>query len=340
MQQLTLVKRGILEWREVHPPVLSEQNAAIVRPLAVARCDLDIPMLRAQTLFRPPFPIGHEFAAEIVELTPDLSSSFHPGQRVAVSFQVACGSCPSCSAGLSRACESIPGAHDFGMGAGGRSFGGALSDLVHVPHASHMLLPLPDETDLIAVASLSDNISEAFKLAGFHLKSHPGIPLLIAGGHAGSIGLYTAGLAIAMGSPVLYLDSDSDRLEIAVALGAEVEQIREYPGAWTKKFPLVVDATGQPDGYRFCLRSAAVEGLVTSASIFFSNDFPLPYMDLYVTGATVKIGRVDSRETMPEALKWIQSGKFKAGNVVTKVVNWKDAKEAWLEPTTKLVVTR
>jgi alcohol dehydrogenase len=41
MQQLYFIKKGKLEWREVSTPVISSSLEAIVRPFAVAKCDLD-----------------------------------------------------------------------------------------------------------------------------------------------------------------------------------------------------------------------------------------------------------------------------------------------------------
>jgi alcohol dehydrogenase len=72
MKQLQFIKKNTLEWREVSDPKISEKNQCIVKPLAVSRCDLDLPMLRGTTLFRPPFPIGHEFVGQIEDLSDDL----------------------------------------------------------------------------------------------------------------------------------------------------------------------------------------------------------------------------------------------------------------------------
>ena len=44
MRQLTFVEAGRVEWREAPEPRLTGADGAIVRPLAVARCDLDRPM--------------------------------------------------------------------------------------------------------------------------------------------------------------------------------------------------------------------------------------------------------------------------------------------------------
>ena len=52
MRQLTMTEERRVEWQEVSDPLLREANDAIVRPLAVALCDLDQPILRGEA----PFP--------------------------------------------------------------------------------------------------------------------------------------------------------------------------------------------------------------------------------------------------------------------------------------------
>ena len=42
MRQLTFIERGRFEWRDVSAPQVSDPRHAVVRPLAVARCDLDL----------------------------------------------------------------------------------------------------------------------------------------------------------------------------------------------------------------------------------------------------------------------------------------------------------
>ena len=42
MRQLTYIKPGTLEWHDVPAPMLHSKRDAIVRPLVVARCDLDL----------------------------------------------------------------------------------------------------------------------------------------------------------------------------------------------------------------------------------------------------------------------------------------------------------
>jgi threonine dehydrogenase-like Zn-dependent dehydrogenase len=55
MRQLWFAKKNTLEWRDVAEPKLDGPGQAIVRPLAIARCDLDLPIIQGHTLFRPAF---------------------------------------------------------------------------------------------------------------------------------------------------------------------------------------------------------------------------------------------------------------------------------------------
>src|SRR6267142_675717 len=47
VRQLTFVEAGRVEWQEAPDAVVPDPAGAVVRPLAVARCDLDLPMATA-----------------------------------------------------------------------------------------------------------------------------------------------------------------------------------------------------------------------------------------------------------------------------------------------------
>jgi NADPH:quinone reductase-like Zn-dependent oxidoreductase len=59
MQQLTYTGPDALEWREAPEPRPSSDGAALVRPRAVATCDLDALIIEGASPFAPPFAIGH-----------------------------------------------------------------------------------------------------------------------------------------------------------------------------------------------------------------------------------------------------------------------------------------
>jgi threonine dehydrogenase-like Zn-dependent dehydrogenase len=345
MKRLEYIKKNTLQWNEFTPPKLEKENQVLVKPLVVSRCDLDLPIIRGETLFKPSFPLGHEFVAEIIEISSDLENLFSVGQRVAVSFQISCGECLSCSSGTSKSCSSVPHTSGYGLGSGAKEFGGALSDLLLVPFAKQMLLPIKNSTNLISIASLNDNLIEAWKLSGMRLKQNPKQSVLVLGGKASSIGLFTVALSKHLGAfKILYLDNDKARLEIAKKLGAEVEEIDFINPKISKRnqnrFSIIAECTGNEEGFLYGLRSIEVEGYFSSASIYWTNKLPIPYLELYNFGATIYMGRVNSVEWMPKLLYEIEEKNFDPSQVITKIASWDDAKDAYLEEQTKLIISR
>ncbi|HBS04998.1 MAG TPA: alcohol dehydrogenase [Leptospiraceae bacterium] len=344
MKRLDLVKKGILEWKEVPDPVIDANGQAIVEPVAVARCDLDLPIIQGKTLFRPPFPVGHEFVGRVLELSQDLqseeNSGLQPGALVAVSFQISCGHCNPCHKGLTKSCESVPPTAGFGMPPGASHFGGALSERILIPYAKQMCIPLPESLDPASVASLSDNIAEADKLIGRFLPRLKDQRILILGGMAASIGIYSALYAKQMSSnEILYMDDDPTNLERAQKLGIqclEAAGFKKSPG----RFDLVVDASANEKAWDTGLRSVAPGGLFSSASIFWTNRLQIPFMELYNNEVEMHLGRVNSLESMHRMLPSIVSGQFTPGEVVTRKADFSDAKEAWSEPGIKLVIEK
>ena len=58
----------LLAWRDVPSPQLQHATDAIVRPVAVAACDLDRSIALGQPVFPGEFMLGHEFCAEVLEV--------------------------------------------------------------------------------------------------------------------------------------------------------------------------------------------------------------------------------------------------------------------------------
>ena len=334
MRQLTLVETNKLEWLDVAEPQRQDASDALVRPIAVARCDVDIVMAQGRTPFQPPIPYGHEFIAEVVDVGEDVEVA-RVGQRVAVPFQISCGDCDRCRRGITNSCLTVPPRSQYGFGG---SWGGALSDLVRVPFANHMLVPVPDHIDAAAIASV-DNLPDGWRTVGPYLRERPGAAVLVVGGGALSVGLYAAAIAAALGaSSVDYVDSDNDRLDLAQAVGAN--PIKGPPPRRLGPYPITVDASANPSGLAFALRSTEPGGVCTSVGIYFSQETPVPLFEMYATGVTFKTGRVNARADLPHVLDLVASGHLHPERLTTRQVSWEDAAEAWLEPGVKLVAVR
>jgi threonine dehydrogenase-like Zn-dependent dehydrogenase len=339
MEQITFAGPRTLERRDVPAPALQGDGEAIVRPLAVATCDLDALILAGASPFQPPFAFGHECVAEVVDVG-DGVTNVAPGDRVSVPFQISCGECASCLRGRTGNCRGVPWQSTYGFGPHVERWGGFLSERIRVPFADHMLVKLPAGLEPASVASASDNIVDAWRTVGPLLEREPGAAVLVVGGAGpGSIGLYAAGLALAAGSErVVYADRDERRRAIAAGFGAELAAADAFPDR-LGSFPITVDASANPEGLLLAIRSTAADGVCTSIGIYFDGGPKLPLLEMYVRNTTFVTGRCHARPDIPRVLELTADDRFDPARVTTDVVGWDDAVDALVEGRwTKLVV--
>jgi alcohol dehydrogenase len=337
MQQMMFIETGSVRWDDAPEPELTGADQAIVRPVAVATCDLDVGALRGRYPLQGPYPFGHEAIARVVEVGHDVTSLAR-GDLVVVPFQISCGSCRPCRRGRTGNCASHPKLSTYGLGEmGGLQWGGLLAELALVPHADAMLVPVPAGVAPLAIASASDNIADAWRTVGPQLADEPGAEVLVVGGAGGpnSIGLYAAGLAVAMGSQrVTYSDIDADRLAIAASLGAA--PVEGAPPRKLGSFPVTVDASGSEAGLRCALESTAFDGICTSPSVYL-EDPAIPMFSMYSRCCTMHTGRAHARRAIPEVLDLVAAG-FDPSLVTSAVSSWSDAADALADPPMKLVI--
>ncbi|MCX4973689.1 zinc-binding dehydrogenase [Streptomyces sp. NBC_00620] len=333
MRELTYVAKRTVEWREAPDPKLQSDQEAIVAPVAATSCDVDSMILAGHGFIDPPFALGHECVARVVE-TGDAVTAVAPGDLVVVPWSINCGSCDNCRAGLTAHCTAVPHMAMYGAPIGG-SWGGLFSDLVRVPFADAMLVPLPAGLDPVAMASASDNWSLSWRLVAPHLKSRPGARVLVVA--RGSIGLYVCDIARALGaSDVLYVDPDPEHRRIAESYGARtaeaIEPVRHG-------FDLAVEATGRVDQLALTVKSLAPEGICESAGNHFRPG-ELPLLDMYLTGVTLRIARDNVRAHIPDALDLARSGQVDPARVVSHVLDWEQLPDALPENHLKPVFVR
>jgi threonine dehydrogenase-like Zn-dependent dehydrogenase len=334
MRQLYFLEPHKFEWRDIPAPSLQVDTDAIVRPLSVARCDLDLYIANGVAPLKGPFPFGHEAIAEVVDAGS--AAGVAPGDRVIVPFQLSCGRCATCRRGYTSTCEAFPPRAAFGLG---MDIGGALSDRMRVPFADHMLMRAPAGFTATQLASMPDNIPDGWRAVAPHLKVRPGASVLVVGGLAQSVGLYAAGLAVSLGAGrVLYLDDDAGRRATAAKLGATAEPLALTEGRAPKEqFDITVDACGLQDALRFALLSTAPNGVCTVVAIYFEPLVGLPLTPLYYKGATFHTSRVSARAMLPELIEHVACGHFHPETVVTRTLPFSLAGEAMDAPDVKLV---
>jgi threonine dehydrogenase-like Zn-dependent dehydrogenase len=378
MQALYYVGTKRLEFRDVPAPALLADGDALVRPLAVARCDLEAaffrhsvtPLLRAGIAthwlstgvadafgahpFAGPFAVGHECVAEVVACG-DSVETLKRGDVVVVPFQISCGACPQCSKAWTAQCSTdrrSAVAAFGGFADPANQWGGAAADLLRVPYADHMLIELPRGSRPEVYASAGDNIVDGYRAVGPQLLAEPGAPVLVLGGQAKSVGLYAVGLAKALGaSEVVYVDHDSQRLQIAECYGATsverskglrakvmgtLRQLRHLE----RRFPIVVEASGSAAGLALALAALTPQGVCTVVGFHWRRTTPVPLWDMYLRNLRLETGLVHARSELPKVVNLIASGRFDPSLVTTTVASWADAPRAFLDPGAKVVMSR
>ena len=334
MQELIYVGPGRLEWHESADLLIQGDLEAIVRPVAATTCDLDRRILAGATPFEPPFALGHEAVGEVLAIGEKVRR-VTPGDLVVVPWHISCGVCPRCRAGLPAHCEANPGLTGYGVSVGGK-WGGLFSEEVRVPYADAMLHPLPAGVDPVAVASASDNLTDAYIGVTTALARHPGAPVLIVNSIE-SLGLFAVEHALAAGArKVDFVDSSEKRLEAARSLGARIHN--DLPEEFKRCFSVVIGATRDVDMFRRAMLCLAPDGHFSNLAIFL-QDPALPYWDMYTRGITMSFGLPNVGPHIPAVLELARCGHIHPERLVT-VHAAETALTALLEPAIKPVLVR
>ncbi|MEE6138658.1 alcohol dehydrogenase catalytic domain-containing protein [Mycobacterium sp. 050128] len=341
MRQLTFEDAGRYIWRDVPEPQITAPDQAVVRPLVVACCDLDIAVANGQAPLPPGYAVGHEGLAEVVAVG-DAVGTVRPGDWVVVPFQISCGSCSACRRGVTGSCGSVPLMAMYGLGPlAGLNGGGFMSDEVLVPYADAMLLPVPDGVQPNAIASLSDNIPDGWRAVGPYAAELAALDpadrrVLVVGKL--SIGLYAAAFAAALGARVDYVDHDVRRLAAAEKLGAVVHD-RVKPDKTWEPYPVTVHTSADPSLLAATLRATWPDGVCTDTGIYYQPIVEMPLLPMYTRGVRFVTGRVNARSAIPRVLELLAGG-CDLSPAVDRVVPWAEAPSIWPTMTGKTVFTR
>ena len=340
MRQLTCTGPGTIEWLEVPEPSIIDATDALVRAVAVARCEIDPLLVLAGPTDGNGFALGHEAVVEVMALGSDVDGLAIGGLALS-SFQVSCGACPTCRRGHTANCDRYPVLSDFGMQPlSGTEYGGMLSDLVRVPHAKAMLTPLPAGVDAVAVASVPDNVADGYRAVAPHLAARPGADVLVACHGNPSIGLYAAQAALALGAATVTVASDDDDV-LAVAERIDAMPVRTDFADRVGRWPIVVDCGLRVEGLHWAIRATEPEGTLHSVSYYAAEPMvPMPLGRLYTLGINFRIGRAHSAALLPDVIAMVAGGHLHPERVTSRVIDWSEASERYVEPTVKLVVTR
>lgn len=187
---------------------------------------------------------GHELAGTIAEVGKGIKK-FKVGDRVTVPFVSGCGHCPECSTGNHQICDNQfqPGFTHWG----------SFAQYVSLNYADVNLVKLPDEVEFTTAASLGCRFATSFRGVVDQGNAKVDDWMVVHG--CGGVGLSAIMIAHAIGSKVIAIDINDEKLTFAKSIGAiatinsldskdVIGEIREITQGGAH---LSIDALGHPD---------------------------------------------------------------------------------------------
>jgi len=265
---------------------------------------------------------GHEFTGTIVEVGPDVQR-WRIGDRVAVPFVCACGTCRTCETGAYQVCPNQwqPGFHGWG----------SFAEYVAVPFAEANLVRLPPDISDAAATALGCRTATAWRALALIGRLQQGEELVVHG--AGGVGLSAVMIARALGARTTVIDPDPSARSLAAKLGAAVTLA---PSDSTVAD--VIDATG--GGAHVSLDAIGSSAIPEISILGLRRRGRHVQAGLLPHGATIPMGRVIAWELAvlgthglaahdyPELLALVAQGSIRPEMLHTRTIGLADAAAA------------
>jgi S-(hydroxymethyl)glutathione dehydrogenase/alcohol dehydrogenase len=331
---------------ELAPP---GEREVLVRVAAAGVCHSDVHLADgALGAGRWPIVLGHE-GAGVVEAVGGGVTRVRPGDRVVFCLVPACGACRSCRAGRPNLCEP----------AGERSVAGTLMDgtsrlrlpdgailqhgLMIACFAEHAVVdaaavvPLPGDLPLWQAALLGCGVVTGFGAVRNAAGVRSGESVCVIG--CGGVGLQVVAAACLAGaSPIVAVDRDAAKLELAVRRGATdavyatsgdaaAAVLRLSGGGVDHAFEVV----GRPGTIRLAwdvLRPGATAVVVGVAPR--GVDVALPAIE-FLSEKAIRgcyYGSADAAAELPELAALVADGRLELAEVVSHVAGLEGVEEA------------
>jgi len=221
---------------------------ALIQVLLAGICGTDREILKGYSNFRG-VP-GHEFVGKVVEC----EDKSWLNRRVVGEINVACGRCSWCARGLGRHCpqRSV-------LGIVKRD--GAFAEFLALPLRNLLEVP-PEISDEAAV--FVEPLAAAAEILE-QMRLEPGTRVAVLGD--GRLGLLVSQVLKHAGAEITLVGRHGWKLDLARSWGVGVLGLgeEELPPA---SFPVVVDSTGSPNGFREALRLVEPRGTLVMKSTF------------------------------------------------------------------------
>jgi len=231
MRAVTWQGRRDVRVETVPDPRIEESTDVIVRITSTGICGSDLHLYELLGPYMAPGDVlGHEPMGVVQEVGSGVTG-LTTGDRVVVPFQISCGHCFMCDAGLMTQCETTQvreegyGAALFGYSKMYGSVPGGQAEYLRVPQAQNTTIKVPDGPPDDRFVYLSDVLPTAWQAVEYADVPDGGTVAVLG---LGPIGDMAARIALHQGRRVIAVDLVSERLERARQRGAEVLDLEAH----------------------------------------------------------------------------------------------------------------
>jgi L-iditol 2-dehydrogenase len=322
------VLRGIHDLRieELDDPRPTD-NQVLIRVEAAGVCGTDIHMWEGtNTEGTFPFIPGHEWAGEVVETGKDVKA-FAAGDRVVAEVPIPCHVCDNCKDGLDP--NMCPNFELYGFS---WEYPGGMAD--YTLAREERLFRIPDNVSY-KEGALVEPVSVAYHGvwgAGGGVAPHDRVVVF----GAGPIGLFALLTCKAAGAPVITVEPQPFRQQMARSLGADVildpaegdvsEQVLEHTGG--RGATLVLECSGSNGALQAVLNVVAKQGRIVLIGQSVGRTVPIEIGRTILQGATI-FGSSGSPHFFPKTLAFMSRRLVDLMAVVTHQFPLEDILEAF-----------
>lgn len=259
-----LLENGEVKFIENYPKPKVKSGWVLVKTSTVGICNTDLELIKGYMNFRG-VP-GHEFVG-VVEESNDKNLL---GSRVVGEINFACGSCEYCRKGLKRHC---PNRSVLGI----QNADGAFAEYVTLPRENiHVLSDSMRDDQAVFVEPLAASLEILMQI---HVK--PTSKVYVLGD--GKLGLLVTQVLRLTGCDLTLVGKHEKKLKIVGRMGVKTANLENLPET---KADLVVECTGNPNGYNLAKRMIHSSGTIIAKSTYHQN-LELNWSEIVVDEITI-----------------------------------------------------
>jgi threonine dehydrogenase-like Zn-dependent dehydrogenase len=339
-----------VEMVEKPDPRVEHPNDVILRVTRAAICGSDLHLYHGLV---PDTRVGHTFGHEFTGVVEEIGSGVRnvaPGDRLAVPFNISCGTCFFCQRQLYGLCENTNPNSEIASGVFGYShstggYDGGQAEYVRVPFADIGPMKIPDDLEDEDVLLLTDVFPTGYQAAEMG-DIKPGETVAVFG--CGPVGLFAQKSAWLLGAGrVIAIDHVPYRLDFARQF-AEAETLNfsevDEPVTALKEMTggrgpdICIDAVGlEADGsaiheflgrvvmmeagaatvLEWCIHAVRKGGKVSVVGVYGPPWNMIPIGTAMNKNLTIRLGQCNTKRYMPHLLEHIRSGRVNARSVIS-----------------------